>query len=92
MAIDAGAIPEHFSKECTDFIDASQYIRMQLSSASYEFQGNVAIETSSAACSCLGHSSAYAVSYRLTSPKSYQRDAYCSMCVSLFPRSKYHQL
>lgn len=72
MAVDVGAIPEHFPKECTDFIDASQYIRMQLSSASYEFHGDVAIETPSAACSCLGYSRASTIRHELTSPKSYQ--------------------
>jgi hypothetical protein len=72
MAINVGAIPEYFSKECTDFINVSQYIRMQLSSASSRFHGDVAFETSSATCSCLSYSSAYAISYEPTSFKSCQ--------------------
>lgn len=54
--------------------------------------GDIAIYMVSAACFCLGNSSAGTISYELTSLEFYQWGTHCCIYVTLFLGSWYHQL
>lgn len=75
MANDAGAIPEHLTKECTDFIneyDEFQCFRVHIPSIVSTSCGDVTAETLGTARFCFGNSSASTIGYELTSLEYYQ--------------------